>query len=697
MKITSLFKDKDTIFLNESFKNKDQALEFIANELYNKKYVSNYHEALNLFKQREQQASTGIGDKIAMPHIGSDIVLKNTLVFIKTSNLDWKSIDNQDINYIFGIVLSGKERDNSHIKIMQKLSQILINPDFNKRINEITNKDEFISLLDELEQDILKKETSVWSSNNTYDIVAVTACPTGIAHTFLAKEKILEYGTKMGVKIKVETQGAEGIDNKLSEDEIKNAKGVLLAVDREIEKSRFTNHDNVLEVSTQKAIHTTEEQIEKLLNQKGQKISSNSKSSTEEAEISFDGFGKRMYRSLMTGISHMLPFIVFGGIILAFAFLLDMIIGLASGVDINSKTFLSSFGFNHYVSKTIFDIGKIGLGLAVPILSAYIAFSLVGRQGLLPGFVVGNIASGSLAGTYGFLAKSIASSGLDSGSFLGTGSGFIGGILGAFFAAAMVIVFSKYVFGKLPKTMQGIKNILFIPVLGTVTIAILFWVLNIVFIYINLGLVLFLKLFESKPYLAWILGLILGVMMATDLGGPINKAAYIFGTLTIANGTSSIPMAAVMASGMVPPLGISISMFISKKLWSKEDIQAGKWSNIIFGASFISEGAIPYTSKRPKMLIPANIVGGAVAGIISAALSVNIIAPHGGIFVIFLAKSNLFESLGMQIGFGILFWLSAIIVGAFASAGTMLLMNYLNNKYPNLFKIKKRAKRQKAN
>ncbi|MGZ9800749.1 PTS fructose transporter subunit IIABC [Mycoplasma sp. AC1221] len=680
MKITKLFEQKDTIFFDQSFANKDAALEFLSNELYQKGYVSDKDKALALFKERENQASTGIGDHIAMPHIGDDIVLKNTLVFIRTSDLNWDSIDNQNIKYIFGIVLSKNDRSSEHMQIMANLSSLLIKADFINKLEQIKTADEFLNLIDSFEN----IQTDSKSSDDIYDIVAVTACPTGIAHTFMAKEKLYEQAKQMNVKIKIETQGADGIDNKLTDDDIKNAKGVILAVDREIEKSRFANSDNVIEISTQKAIHKPEQQIKKILDKQGNKLQGiNAPSNQTEAAMTFDGFAKKMYRSLMSGISHMLPFIIFGGIMLAIAFIIDLIIGSSNGTDVNSKEFLSSFGFNAPVSNIIFQIGKIGLGLAVPILTAYITFSIVGRQGLLPGFVVGAIASGQLAKTYGFLGESIKAAGADADKVLETGSGFIGGILGAFFAAAMVIVFAKYVFGKLPESMKGIKNILFMPLISTFAISIIFWGVNIVLIYINLGLYLFLKLFESKPYLAWLLGIIIGAMMAVDLGGPINKAAYIFGVLSISGGTSSIPMAAAMAAGMVPPLGISVSMFLTKKLWSKEDRDAGKWSSILFGLSFISEGAIPYTAKNPKIMIPANIVGGVVAGLITAALGVNIIAPHGGIFVIFLARSSLFgNNIGLSIGLGIVFFLLALIAGSFASAGTIWLASYINKKFP---------------
>ncbi|WP_416322167.1 fructose-specific PTS transporter subunit EIIC [Mycoplasmopsis felis] len=690
MKISSLFSE-NTFYLKKDFASKKDALNFFCQDLHLNKYVSDSQKANTLFWERENQSSTGIGSQIAMPHIGDDIVLKNTLFFARVNNLDWNSLDGQNVKYIFGIVLSKTDRRTSHIKIMQNLSTLLINNEFINELDKVSNYNEFITLINKYEKQLISNEVNS-GKENSYDVVAVTACPTGIAHTFMAKDKLYQEAQDMGISIKVETQGAEGIENKLTEQEIKNAKGVILAVDREIEKSRFANAENVLEISTQKAIHNPGEQIRKVLNKEGTKlqISSSSEKTNEDAQMSFSGFGKKMYRSLMSGISHMLPFIIFGGILIALGFIIDMIIGASNGVDLNNSHFLSNFGFNFGASKIIFNIGKIALGLAVPVLSAYIAFSLIGRQGLLPGFVVGGIASGQLSDTYGFLSKTIESSGISNPEkFLGTGSGFIGGILGAFFAAAMVIVFSKYIFGKLPKTLSGVKNILFIPVLGTITIAITFWFVNIALIFINLGLVLFLQLFEGKPYLVWLLGLILGLMMASDLGGPINKAAYIFGTLTIANGVSTVSMAAVMISGMVPPLGISVSMFISRKLWSKEERESGKISNTLFGLSFISEGAIPYTSKNPKVLIPANLVGGAVAGLVSAVLGVNIVAPHGGIFVIFLARTTLFADLGTSIGLGILFFIAALLVGAFAQAGTIYLITFLNKKYPNLFQFKK--------
>ncbi|MGZ9431472.1 PTS fructose transporter subunit IIABC [Mycoplasma sp. CB776] len=683
MKIKDLFKNKDTIYLNKEFSSKKEVLNFFSKELYSKKYSDNQETVFNLFLKREEQDSTGIGDYIAVPHMSDDCIKESTLLFARVNNLDWNSIDGKPVKYIFAMAFSNQQRENSHLDIMSKLAKFLTKPDFIESLEKIQTVDDFMLLIEKYEQEN-DKNTNNNNLNQTYDIVAVTACPTGIAHTYLAEQKLIEQAKKMNLSIKVETQGADGIKNPLSSAEIEKAKGVILAVDREIEKEKFANCSNVIEISTQKAIHKPEEQIQKILDNKGTKIksvSSGNKTENVEGELSFSGFAKKMHRSLLTGISYMLPFIVFGGIILAIGFIIDLIVGKALGVDIQSNGFLASFGFNNGVANLFFKIGKVSLGLAVPVLTAYISFALVGRQGLLPGFVIGTIASGGLSDTYSFLLPSITNSGVNNADkFLGTGSGFVGGILGAFFVGAMIIVFSKYVFGKLPKHLQGIKNILFIPLFGTIVIALAFWVVNIVLIYVNLGLVLFLQLMQNKPYLAWLLGLILGSMMAIDLGGPINKAAYIFGTLTIVNGQSSVSMAAVMAAGMVPPLGISLSMFISKKLWTKEEIEAGRISNIIFGLSFISEGAIPYTSQRPKILVPANIVGGAVAGIVSALLGVNIVAPHGGMFVVFLARTHLFNSFGLQIGLGIVFWILAILLGSFASALTIILMHKFANK-----------------
>ncbi|UVT34065.1 PTS fructose transporter subunit IIABC [Mesomycoplasma hyorhinis] len=698
MEIQQFF-NKDLIFIDQEIKNTTEAISFISLKLKSNNFIADFTQTQSEFSSREEQVSTYLGDFIAMPHIRNKNVVKNSIMFIKNSKaISWNNTPGQEeVKFIFAIALNDQEQADLHIQIIQQLSKMFMQKEFLQKLEAIKTQEEFLQLISRFSSENEEKTQETFTSK--FDVVAITSCPTGIAHTYLAKSNLEEAAKKMGVSIKVETQGADGVQNKLTNFELKNAKGLIIASDREIEKSRFAHLDNVLEVSAKKAIHNAEEQIKKVLEHKGKMLktasASSGNASENEAQISFYDFHKRMYRSLLSGISYMLPFIVFGGIIIAFAFILDLIIGAAYGQNLNSPAFLKSFGSNYAFSNLILSVGKIGMSLAVSILAAFISFSLIGRQGLLPGFVIGAIASGQLASSYGFLAPSLANDyNLSANQILTTGSGFIGAIFGGFFAAAMVIVFNNYILKALPKNLQGIKNILLIPLLATITIALLFWALNIVLIYVNFGLTIFLSILESKTYLVWLLGLVIGAMMAFDLGGPVNKAAYIFATFTVSQrGTSSISMAAAMLSGMIPPLGISLSMFVNKKLWTKEQIHAGKYSNIVFGLSFISEGAIPYTANKPKVLFPSNIIAGIVTGISSALLGINIIAPHGGIFVVFLARTNLVESTGAQIGLGILFWILVLLIGTITHAFCIWFFSKVEKLGWNFKKIfKKEAK-----
>lgn len=698
MEIQQFF-NKDLIFIDQEIKNKTEAISFISLKLKSNNFIADFTQTQSEFSSREEQVSTYLGDFIAMPHIRNKNVVKNSIMFIKNSKaISWNNTPGQEeVKFIFAIALNDQEQADLHIQIIQQLSKMFMQKEFLQKLEAIKTQEEFLQLISRFSSENEEKTQETFTSK--FDVVAITSCPTGIAHTYLAKSNLEEAAKKMGVSIKVETQGADGVQNKLTNFELKNAKGLIIASDREIEKSRFAHLDNVLEVSAKKAIHNAEEQIKKVLEHKGKMLktasASSGNASENEAQMSFYDFHKRMYRSLLSGISYMLPFIVFGGIIIAFAFILDLIIGAAYGQNLNSPAFLKSFGSNYAFSNLILSVGKIGMSLAVSILAAFISFSLIGRQGLLPGFVIGAIASGQLASSYGFLAPSLANDyNLSANQILTTGSGFIGAIFGGFFAAAMVIVFNNYILKALPKNLQGIKNILLIPLLATITIALLFWALNIVLIYVNFGLTIFLSILESKTYLVWLLGLVIGAMMAFDLGGPVNKAAYIFATFTVPQrGTSSISMAAAMLSGMIPPLGISLSMFVNKKLWTKEQIHAGKYSNIVFGLSFISEGAIPYTANKPKVLFPSNIIAGIVTGISSALLGINIIAPHGGIFVVFLARTNLVESTGAQIGLGILFWILVLLIGTITHAFCIWFFSKVEKLGWNFKKIfKKEAK-----
>lgn len=511
------------------------------------------------------------------------------------------------------------------------------------------------------------------NKNGYYDIVAVTACPTGVAHTFLAKDSLEKKAKEMGVSIKVETQGTEGSRNTLTDDEIKNAKGVILALDRSIDTSKFAGKENVVEISTRAAIKNPELEIKKVLNNEGKTFKGSSANNAKKFEentdlISFNNFGKRIYQSLMNGVGHMLPFVIFGGILIAIAFMIDSFTGIPAGHE-------NELGSYYPTSLWFKQLGDIAFGLMVPILSAYMAFGLVGKGGLLPGFVTGMMATGVMIqkelpdGTKVPWLMDFLDA--DKLKMLSNGSGFFGAIGGALLTAVIFILLTKYIFNKMPKSMNAINNILFMPLFGTFIIASLFFVINIPLQFVNLGFGMFLDLFSNQPELYPILGIIMGLMMCADLGGPINKAAYVFGTITLANAgpLGSVPMAIAMGAGMVPPLAIALSGTIDKKIWTEEQ-RKQSYVNYVMGISFISEGAIPYTAEQPKKMVISNLIGGAITGIMIAALQIGSLAPHGGIFVSPLLRCQLdiANTESLQIGLGVTFFLVSVLTGAIIEA-----------------------------
>ena len=664
---TNQFFKKDLVITNKKFKSKNEALKFFAKLLETKKYAKDYNTVFDKVLERENQFSTGIGNKIAIPHIRDDVMNESVILFATVEPLEWNSVDNIKVQKIFFIAMSNKEGTNSHMDVIANLSRLFMNQEFVKDLDLVKDYQSLISLLDKYAEN--KKEANNLNSQSDYDIVAITACPTGIAHTFMAAQMLEDSAKEMGIKIKVETQGTDGAKNVLTQNEIDNAKGVIIAVDKVVDLSRFAGKENVLEMGTKAVIKDAKKEIQKILDNKGKKMPG-VKSTIQNGDIgsedlmSFKGFGKRLYKGVMNGVSYMLPFVVFGGILIALSFLID--IG-------NANTAGGNLGSVSPVAKWFNLLGNLSFGLMVPILSAYIAYGLVGKFGLLPGFICGLISAGQFVFQLDPATGSI--------DWLGTpksSSGFFGGIAGAFLTSALIIVFVKYVFGSLPKSLNGIKNILFIPLFGTLIIAALFWIVNIPLIYVNYGFYKFLNLMGSNQYLAPLLGLVIGLMMAVDLGGPINKAAYLFSIATIESGTGTIAMAASMAGGMVPPLGIALSTSFFRKLWSQEERQTGA-TLYIMGLSFVSEGAIPFTAKNPKVLLPANIIGGAITGLLVGALQITLQAPHGGIFVFALVKSSLFDTVNLQIGLGITLYIVTILAGAIAS----MLIIYFLTKWQN--------------
>lgn len=688
MKIKDFFKE-DLVFINKSFANKDDCLKNLANILVTKKYAKDKNKIYELALKRENEFSTGIGNAIAIPHIRDDVMTKSVVTFVKTKDLDWKSMDNVPVKFIFFISMSKSDGESSHLEAIAELSQLFMDEKFVEELDKVKDYKTLITLLnkydknksiDSKKEDNNKKE--ITSNNEGYDVVAITACPTGIAHTFMAAKSLEKAAAEMNIKIKVETQGTDGQKNTLTADEIKNAKGVIIAVDKVVDLSRFAGKENVLEMGTKAVIKDPKKEITRSLNKEGKKMEGKApgKTSFEDSgdQMSFKGFGKRSYKAIMNGVSYMLPFVVFGGILIAIAFLIDI-----------PNAGSTNFGTVSDAARWFKTLGQIAFNLLVPVFSAYIAYGLVGKFGLLPGFVLGFMSVGSFlfnldpeTGVVEWFAQAGQNS----------QSGFFGGIAGAFLSAAIIIVFVKYIFAKLPESMNGIKNILFIPLLGTFCAAAIFWIVNIPLIYVNYGFFKLLDLISSQAYLTPLLGLLIGIMMATDLGGPINKAAYLFSIATIEGSTNgTIAMASSMAGGMVPPLGIALAATFFRNIYTKEQRQAG-YTNYIMGLSFVSEGAIPFTAENAKVMVPSNIIGGGIAGLLTGAFQITLNAPHGGVFVFALVKSNLFTDSSAQIGGGIGLYILSILVGAIFSMLSIFILTKFGDKIFSVLKFKKNRK-----
>lgn len=666
---------KPSLFVDKKFTSKQKALKFFCNLLEEKKYITDSKTAYDAAIEREKTFPTNIGESVGMPHILNDVVKTPCILFAKVHGLVWDENDQTEkgkVDYIFFLNYNKKSGENSHMETIQELSSLLTKPEFINGLKDVNNINKLKTLISSC-ADKQEETNENKQENATYDIVAVTACPTGVAHTFLAKDSLEKKAKEMNLTIKVETQGTEGSRNTLTEQEIKDAKGVILALDRSIDTSKFAGKENVVEISTRDAIKNPEKEIQKVLDKKGETFKGSSpKSNTNTFQdtnlITFNKFGKRIYQSLMNGVGHMLPFVIFGGIMIAIAFMIDSFVGVPDQS-------IGQLGSYNDSAKWFKQIGDIAFGLMVPILSAYMAFGLVGKGGLLPGFVCGMISTGVMKVPVVIDGETFQAPwfmqflGKDDLALLSNGSGFFGAIGGAILSATLFILITKHVLSKMPKSLNAISNILFMPLFGTFIIASLFFLLNIPLQFVNLGFGKFLNLFQGRPELYPLLGIVMGMMMCADLGGPINKAAYVFGTITIANAGvgGSIPMAIAMASGMVPPLAIAFSCSIDRKIWSPTQIKES-YTNYIMGISFISEGAIPYTAAQPRKMLISNLVGGAVTGIAVAAFQVGSLAPHGGIFVAPLLKCNLSiaNTDALQIGLGVTFFLVSIILGVIA-------------------------------
>ena len=628
---------KDRINLDVQANDKPSLIRELA-KLHEKTGVLNDYEGyVEALEAREAQSSTGIGEGIAIPHAKTKYVKEPALAMgRKTSGIDYQSLDDEPATLFF-MIAAPDGANNTHIETLARLSQLLLDDDFKEALEKAPTADAVLDIINKTEAKKFPaeakkeeaKEAPVANSTSSGDepyIIAATACPTGIAHTYMAAAALKKAAEEMGVKIKVETNGADGRKDILTSDDIKKAKGVILAINRNIEVDRFDGKP-LIQVEAKEGINNAKELIQKVLDGKApifHASGSSKDSSGEEASSEKKG----LYKHLLSGVSYMLPLVISGGILIALAFLVDT---LAGNANVGG-----GFGSTSPFASMLMTVGKAEFGLFIPILGGYIAYSISERAALTPGLVAGMLATVPLVKD-------------------GPTSGFIGALLGGFLAGYVVKFLIKALDG-LPKTLNGLKMILLYPVLSVlITGVLMMLVINPIATIINSGLNNWLNSMSGTS--AVLLGLILGGMMAVDMGGPVNKAAYVFGSGSLAATMTtggSIPMAAVMAGGMVPPIAIALASTIFKNKFTEQEREAGL-TNYIMGFSFITEGAIPYAAADPKAVIPASVVGSAIAGALVGLFGIKIPAPHGGILVMFLSN-NFFM------------YLIAVIIGAIVSA-----------------------------
>ena len=600
---------------------------------------------------REAQTSTGLGDGIAMPHSKNEAVKEATVLFAKSNKgVDYASLDGQPTDLFF-MIAAPEGANDTHLAALAELSKYLMKPGFADKLRQASTPEQVIAAFDAEEQvaaaEEAKKAEAVKeaASSDKPLIVAVTACTTGIAHTYMAEEALIKKGEEMGVTVRVETNGASGVGNRLTAEEIAKAEGVIIAADKAVETARF-NGKKLISKPVAAGIRQTEELILTILDGKADVFHAENaaEASASQEKLSLGG---AFYKHLMSGVSQMLPFVIGGGILIALAFLIDQILGVPQDQ-------LSQLGSYHELAAQFKTIGGAAFGFMLPVLAGYIGFSIAEKPGFVAGFVAGAIASSGSA--FGNIAFGAAKGELPAA----VSSGFLGALVGGFLAGGVVLVLRKALAG-LPRSLDGIRSILLLPLLGVGLTGFLMFLINIPMSAINTSLNNFLTSLSGSS--AVLLGLLVGGMMAVDMGGPVNKAAYVFGTSTLTasaltSGGSTV-MAAVMAAGMVPPLAVFVATVLFKDKFTEEERNSGL-TNIIMGLSFITEGAIPFGAADPARAIPSFIAGSALTGALVGLAGLKLMAPHGGIFVIALTSNPLLYIVFVLIGAvvsGILFGL----------------------------------------
>lgn len=615
---------------------KEAAIDEMISNLVDNKVVTDFETFKAGIMAREAQTSTGLGDGIAMPHSKNSAVSQASVLFAKSNKgVDYASLDGQATDLFFMIAAPDGAND-THLAALAQLSQYLLKDGFADQLRKTRSADDVIALFDASEKEEKAKE-QVQPVMASDFIVAVTACTTGIAHTYMAEEALKKQAKEMGIAIKVETNGASGVGNRLTADDIKKAKGVIVAADKAVEMDRFDGKPLVSRPVAD-GIKKSEELITMLMTGEARPYQAKNAVSEKASSSEKMSLGGAFYKHLMGGVSQMLPFVIGGGIMIAIAFLLDNMLGVP-------KDQLGNLGSYHEIAAIFMKIGGAAFSFMLPVLAGYIAYSIAEKPGLVAGFVAGAIASSGLA----FGKVPFAQGGEASLALAGVPSGFLGALVGGFLAGGVILALRKLLSG-LPRSLEGVKSILLYPLLGVLITGFLMLFVNIPMAAINTALNSFLEGLSGSS--AILMGLLVGGMMAVDMGGPVNKAAYVFGTGTLAATVSdggSVVMAAVMAGGMVPPLAVFVATLLFKDKFTKEERESGL-TNIVMGLSFITEGAIPFGAADPARAIPSFIAGSALAGALVGLAGIKLMAPHGGIFVIALTSNPLLYLVFIAIG-----------------------------------------------
>ena len=651
MKIQDLL-NKKVMLLDLQATTKEAAIDEMINSLVDNGVVTDFDVFKAGIMAREAQTSTGLGDGIAMPHSKNAAVKEATVLFAKSNKgVDYESLDGQPTDLFF-MIAAPEGANDTHLAALAELSKYLMQDGFADRLRKVTSPDEVIAAFntgeEEAQAEEAKKAQAVKeaASSDKPLIVAVTACTSGIAHTYMAEESLIKTGEEMGVNVRVETNGASGVGTPLTAEEISKAVGVIVAADKAVETARFDGK-KLLSKPVAAGIRQPQELIQNILDGKAEVFHAENAGAAQESSEKLS-LGGAFYKHLMSGVSQMLPFVIGGGIMIALAFLLDQIMGVP-------KDQLPHLGSYNELPALFKSIGDIAFSFMLPILAGYIAYSIAEKPGLIAGFAAGAIAKAGLA--YGNIVVYAKVAGLDENaakeavdkiSSHQVSSGFLGALVGGFLAGGIVLLLRKYI--KVPRALEGAKSILLMPLLGVALTGFAMLAVNIPMAAINTGLNNFLSSLSGSS--AVLLGLLVGGMMAVDMGGPVNKAAYVFGTGTLAatvTSGGSVVMAAVMAAGMVPPLAVFVATLLFKDKFTEEERNSGL-TNIVMGLSFITEGAIPFGAADPARAIPSFIVGSALTGALVGMAGIKLMAPHGGIFVIALTSNALLYLLFILIG-----------------------------------------------